>query len=365
MKQFANIARILVGALFIFSGFVKLVDPIGTAIKFEEYFHVFSDDIASFFDYLVPIALPLAFLFVVAELVLGVAVLINYKMRISTVILLALIVLFTFLTFYSAYFNKVTDCGCFGDFLKLDPWDSFKKDVFLLILAGVVFMYRDHFKELLNAPTNHVVVVVSLLISSFIAYWGIEHLPIIDFRAYHEGSNIAAAMQPSEPLKYEYIMEKDGQEFRFDQYPTDKSYTYKDMELLNPEAQPTVTDYMIWDDQSGDDQTQASFQGSRVLIIIQSVEKAQIDCMPDIKKLTELAARNGIEPWVVTSSDRASYDTFRHEHQLGADYYFADATVLKAMIRANPGIMAMKDGTVLGKWHCNDVPDFATVKGLY
>lgn len=365
MKLFAHIARLIVGALFIFSGFVKLVDPIGTAIKLEEYFHVFSDDIASFFEVFVPIALPMAFFMVVLELALGVAALINYKMKWTSLILLLMILFFTFLTFYSAYFNKVTDCGCFGDFMKLEPWDSFKKDVFLLVMVVVVFAYRNIFSETFSAPVNHIVVAVTTLIASIIAYIGVEHLPLIDFRAYNEGANIQKAMLPSEALKYEYIMEKDGKEHRFNQYPTDKSYTYKDMELTNPEAQPTVTDYMIWDEATGEDLTQQSFEGSKLIIILQSVEKAQLDCMPQIKKITDLAAQNGIQPWVVTSSDGATYDAFRHEYQISAPYYFADATVLKAMIRSNPGIIAMKDGTVLGKWHCNDAPEFAELKKLY
>src|SRR4051812_527855 len=121
-------SRIFVGVLFIFSGLIKLNDPVGTKIKMEEYFEVFSEDFGSFFHYFIPYALEIGFIMIVLEIVLGVAVLLYYKMDITTKVLLALMVFFTFLTFYSAYFDKVTDCGCFGDAIKLTPWQSFWKD---------------------------------------------------------------------------------------------------------------------------------------------------------------------------------------------------------------------------------------------
>ena len=149
MKILDWIVRFLVGGLFIFSGLVKLNDPVGTQIKLEEYFEVFSSDIAGFFHVFIPFALPIAMILVVLEVVIGFAILLNQRMNITMWITLVLIVFFTFLTFYSAYFNKVTDCGCFGDAIPLTPWESFTKDVILLFMIIYLFIKRNSFKELL------------------------------------------------------------------------------------------------------------------------------------------------------------------------------------------------------------------------
>src|SRR5690554_5860585 len=142
-----TIIRFIVGGLFIFSGLIKVNDPVGTSIKLEEYFDVFSYDIAPFFVYLKEISLSLAVVLVVLEVVLGVMLILGVKLRLTVVLLSLMILFFTFLTFYSAYFNKVTDCVCFGDAIKLTPWQSFYKDVFLLVLIGFLFVFRNDLRD--------------------------------------------------------------------------------------------------------------------------------------------------------------------------------------------------------------------------
>src|SRR5688572_3295105 len=145
MKFVDQFSRFLVGGLFIFSGLIKLNDPIGTEIKLEEYFEVFATDFGSFFHYFIPYALEIGVVLIVLEVVLGVAVLINYRMTLSTKVLMALLIFFTFLTFYSAYFDKVTDCGCFGDAIKLTPWQSFYKDLILMAFVLHLYWYRKRY----------------------------------------------------------------------------------------------------------------------------------------------------------------------------------------------------------------------------
>ena len=135
MRFIYSILRYLVGSIFIFSGLIKINDPVGTQIKLEEYFGVFSSDFTSLFELLVPFALLISIVLCTLEIIIGIALLMNYKMKIVLKLLLSLIVFFTFLTFYSAYFNKVTDCGCFGDAIKLTPWESFYKDIILLVFS--------------------------------------------------------------------------------------------------------------------------------------------------------------------------------------------------------------------------------------
>jgi uncharacterized membrane protein YphA (DoxX/SURF4 family) len=197
-KIIDQFSRFFVGALFIFSGLIKLNDPIGTKIKLEEYFEVFSVDFGSFFEIFIPYALEIGMILIVLEVVLGVAVLINYKMNLTTKILLALLVFFTFLTFYSAYFNKVTDCGCFGDAIKLTPWQSFYKDVILMVFVLHLFWHRKRFDPILRTMEGHAVIGIVTGISFFLGIYAVRHLPFLDFRAYRIGNTIPEQMKPAE-----------------------------------------------------------------------------------------------------------------------------------------------------------------------
>ena len=354
MKSLTTVARLLVGGLFIFSGLIKVNDPVGTGIKLEEYFTVFSSDISSFFSVFEPFALQISVLLVVLEVVLGVAVLLNYRMNLTCWILLLLILFFSFLTFYSAYFNKVTDCGCFGDAIKLTPWESFSKDMVLLVLILVIFPFRNSLQPLLPKRIGNLAMAVVVVVNLFLAVYAINHLPFIDFRAYKTGANIPQSMEPSEPLRHLYIMEKDGETYEFEQYPTDTNFQYVDIKLLNPEAQPTITDYSVWGP-DGTDITNQTFTGSVFIIVVHYVEKTDFEVFEELNALiNELDP--SIEVMVLTASDENTFESFRHEVQLGVPFYFADATVLKTMVRSNPGLLLMKDGTVRGKWHYHDVP---------
>ncbi len=360
MKIIYEIARYLVGGLFIFSGAIKVNDPIGTAIKLEEYFEVFAHDISPVFEYLVPLALFFSIFLSVIEVVLGIALIIGFKMPRTSWALMVTIVFFTFLTFYSAYFNKVTDCGCFGDAIKLTPWGSFTKDIILLVLIIIIFINRHQYGSWFSEKFGHIKVIGSTIVFTGLAYYAIAHLPFIDFRAYAVGNHLPSLMEPSEQLKYEFVMEKDGKEFVFDTYPTDKSYTYKSMDLANPEALPKITDLNVWTDEG--DYTEELLSGTKLLIIIYSAEKASKANMEAINKLVN--ASNKAEPWVLTASGYEEFEAFRHEVQLAAPYYYGDATVLKTIVRSNPGIVLLKDGTVLGKWHHNDTPDISKINLL-
>lgn len=356
MKILKEFARYAVGALFIFSGIIKVNDPVGTQIKLTEYFEVFASDIAPFFEWFVPAALFLSVVLSVLEVVLGVALIIGYRMRITSWILLAMIVFFTFLTFYSAYFNKVTDCGCFGDAIKLTPWQSFYKDIILLALIGIIFWqkgnYKPIFKDWFKGYFGELKVFGAAIFWTIIAIYAINHLPFIDFRAYKVGNHLPSLMKNSEPLKYTYIMEKDGEQFEFETYPSEGGYEYVGAELKNPEAAAKITDLNVWT--SEEDYTELLLRGPKLLIIIHQVEKTSEENMDRIRNLTY--GNPYYQTWILTSSGYETFEAFRHKNQLAAPYFFADATVLKTMVRSNPGILLLNDGTVLGKWHYNDAP---------
>jgi uncharacterized membrane protein YphA (DoxX/SURF4 family) len=355
------IVRLIVGGLFIFSGLIKVNDPVGTSIKLEEYFDVFSFDIAPFFAYLKDISLPLAVVLVVLEVVLGVMLILGVKLRLTVVLLSLMILFFTFLTFYSAYFNKVTDCGCFGDAIKLTPWESFYKDVFLLVLIAILFFFR---KDLVDSGSGWLngAALLSLVLSLILSIMAIRNLPFIDFRAYKEGVHIPSAMQPSQALEYSYIMRKDGQETVFDQYPTDDTYEFVDMQLKNPEALPKISDFSIWNEQG--DFTEEIFKGKKLVVLISNISNMSESGFSGMTPLIQSLQGTDITPLVVAASSEDEIIALLTTHGWSAAHYMGDATVVKTIIRSNPGIMLLKNGTVIKKYHHNNTPSVSEVERL-
>ena len=356
-----QIFRFFVGILFIFSGLIKVNDPVGTSIKLKEYFEVFATDFGSFFEIFVPHSLTISVVVVVLEVLLGIALILNYRMKLTAWLFLLLILFFSFLTFYSAFFNKVTDCGCFGDAIPLTPWESFSKDVVLFVMILYIFFRKKYFLPMFRKRTGDFIILASFLLLTFLAVYAIRHLPFIDFRPYKIGNNIPELMEPSEPYRYRYIFEKNGKTYEFTEFPEDTTYVYKDLELLNPEAQPKITDYHIWTDEG--DYTENTFRGNKLILVIYDVKKASVRHMDEIRSLIRNLPPS-VDVLALTASGEEQFEAFRHEYQLAIPYYFADMTVLEAVIRSNPGLVLLQEGTVLGKWHHNDVPDPGKIAAL-
>ncbi|MEB2784779.1 BT_3928 family protein [Algoriphagus persicinus] len=361
-QGFLWVIRIIVGGLFIFSGLIKVNDPVGTAIKLEEYFDVFSNDIAGFFYYLKPFALELGIFLVVVEVTLGIMLILGVKSRLTVWALALMILFFTFLTFYSAYFNKVTDCGCFGDAIKLTPWESFYKDLILLVLISILFLFQ------IDLPTtSHKwakgVTVVALALSFVLAVLAVRNLPFIDFRAYKVGVNIPQNMLPSAPLEYSYVMKKNGKLMTFDQYPSDESLEFVEMNLKNPDALPKISDFAVWNEEG--DFSEEVFTGNKVLILVSSMAKMSEINLSRIDQLVKSLAGSPIQPVFVAAASEEEIRNFTQSRGWDVLSLQADATVVKTMIRANPGIMVMKDGAVLAKYHHNNTPEAGEVLDLY
>jgi uncharacterized membrane protein YphA (DoxX/SURF4 family) len=358
-------SRFFVGGLFIFSGLIKLNDPVGTEIKLEEYFEVFAADFGSFFKVFIPFSLEIGLILIVLEIVLGVAVLIHYRMPLTTWVLLVLIIFFTFLTGYSAILNKVTDCGCFGDAIKLTPWESFYKDLILVVFIFHLFWYRHSYEPVLRSREGFAVVVGTAAISFFLGIYAIRHLPFIDFRAYKIGNTIPEQMKLPPGAKRDsvvmtFIYQKEGQnvELTMDQLSTvDSTYTFIDRvdKVIRKGDVPKIIDYRVATT-DGDDFTQQTFEGAKLLIVLYNVSHASSKNAEKISKLIQ-EIEGKIEPIILTSSTSEDIEAWRHEHQWAAPYFFADATVLKTIIRSNPGLTLWVNGTVKGMWHFNDVPD--------
>ncbi|NML66949.1 DoxX family protein [Hymenobacter sp. RP-2-7] len=368
MRLFTRVCWVVLGAVFIFSGLIKLNDPVGTAYKLEEYFEVFALDVpwaAGFFDFLKGQSRLLSIFLSSLEVMLGVALLLRWYLRQTLGVLLALLVFFGFLTFYSAAFNKVTDCGCFGDFLKLTPWASFSKDLFLLALWGVVFTNQRFLRHsFVRGTAGLMAMTVASALAIGIGVRALGHLPYFDFLPYKVGNNIAQQMKPAEAPRYRYTFERAGKTMESEAFPTDSTWKYKSMTVLNPEqSKAPITDFVV-SDPEGNNITQQVLTGNKLLILIQNTNKADRDRFDQLNQLVADAAksRKHIEVLAITSTSAGKFDAFRHEVNLAAPYAFADATVLKTMIRANPGLMALHDGTVMAKYHYHDIPKLYQVE---
>jgi hypothetical protein len=249
----------------------------------------------------------------------------------------------------------VTDCGCFGDAIKLTPWESFSKDVVLMVFVAHLFWYRKKYKTHTPTLIGNGIVATTVVLCLVLGIYAIRHLPFIDFRAYRIGNNIPAQMLPSEQPIIEYTFEKEGKQIISSEFITEEGYKYISSKVLNEDKiKPKITDYSV-SSPEGEDKTQYTFEGSKLLIVMFDVNKTSTNNIKAIQELTR-QLEGKIDCFILTSSASEVTEEFRHEHQLAVPFYFADATVLKTIIRSNPGIALWKDGTVLGNWHHNDTP---------
>lgn len=361
MKLLVGIARVLVGVLFIFSGFIKLNDPVGFSFKLQEYF---GENVLNL-EFLIPFALVLAIILVVFELVLGIMLLIGYLPKFTMWSLLLMILFFTFLTFYSAYFNKVTDCGCFGDAIPLTPWQSFYKDVILLVLIVFLFIKIKYITPVLAPVSHRWIIFLFFMLSFMFAYYVLMHLPVFDFRAYKVGNNIKEQMEvpedaPRALFEYKWKFDQDGEELVITnrgEYPqVDGEFIDVETEQLSEGYVPPVTDFQIEDD--GEDITDEILAEDKVLLIIAyDLRKTERDGYKAVKSLSEEALKKGYRVVGLSASGKDERRNLIEKYDLNFDFYQTDETALKAIVRSNPGILTLEQGTITQKKHWYDAAD--------
>jgi len=356
MKQILTyIARILVAVTFIFSGFVKLVDPLGSAYKFEEYFGA---DVLNM-EFLIPYALQFSIVLILAEILLGVMLLLGYKARLTVWSLFALSLLFLFLTWYSAYFDKVTDCGCFGDAVKLTPWETFYKNVVLMALIVFLLFRMYYIDPLISEIVAKKLTLLSLVVFAGILFYSLRYLPIIDFRAYAVGKNIPDGMEipegAEEPV-YEdtWVYEVNGelQTYRTEDKPWNiEGATFVDREtkLVREGYVPPIHDFTM--ERDGDDLTDVLMQKEKLLLVVAyDLKKANKKGLDKMRKVTINAMENGYTVYCFSASTLEDFESLKEKYGWEFDLLFCDATTLKTIIRSNPGLVTLNQGTVTGKW---------------
>lgn len=361
IKIIVHLFRYFVGALFIFSGLIKLNDPIGFSFKLEEYFGPTVFDL----DFLIPIVLPMAIFIVIFEVILGIFLILGYKREFTLWSLLLMIIFFTFLTWYSAYFNKVTDCGCFGDAIKLTPWESFTKDVVLLIMIAFLFVKKDLVNPIINSNLQKLIIGTSLLVCFYITYFVLNHLPILDFRAYKIGDNIIENMRvpedaPKDIYEYEWLFSEGDEIKKYitnGEYPNAKGdFLTVETKLIQKGYEPSIYDFSI--EVNGNNLTDEILSEEKLLIYISyNLEKFSSKAIENMKFSAEKAKNNGFKIIGLTASSVEDRNIFIKTNNLSFDFYTCDETALKTVVRSNPGAIVLKAGNVVDKKHYKDFSD--------
>ncbi|MEM6346980.1 MAG: DoxX family protein [Bacteroidota bacterium] len=320
--------RILIGLLFLYSGYVKANDYIGFGYKLEEYFLVFGAAwpfLKGFFDIFVPFAAPMAWFISVFEVALAFAIMLGWRMNLTAWLALLMMLFFTFLTGWSHVTGSVTDCGCFGDALKIKPWESFVKDIILTGMLLPIFLTRKYTFPFPSAKVANWVVGGIFVITGIYSYYCHEHLPIVDYRAYKLGVDLKTCTT-----------------------------------VPGPEGYPKCKD---WDPIFYAGAEFDMFSGRTLMIVVENFAKAEAEALAEMMALIKSLEGSNIQVAVNTSSLSRDIKAFQADYDSGDLSIVAqDATVLKTIIRSHPGYVLLQDGIVLNKWHYNDIPSKADLQ---
>lgn len=370
--------RVAVGLLFIFSGLIKANDPLGFAYKLEEYFEVFHLYFLS--DYSLGFAIFLCAL----EMILGFALLIGWRAVTVTWGLLLLIIFFGFLTFYSAFFKVVQTCGCFGDAIPLTPWQSFSKDMVLLALVLVLFAARYTLKPILKPLAAQRAFIIAVIFSFGVGIYTYNFLPVLDFLPYKVGANITDEMktppgaQPDEyEITYHLKNKATGETKVMNNTDYLKTNIWKDnnWEIVGqPESKlvklgftPKIRDLVINDAQSNN-YTQELMGNPfyNLVIVAYNLNHTNSDAIDRLNALAiSLHDNFNTRTILLTSNSPTDAAAFAKTHKLVSEIFYADGVPLKTMVRSNPGILLMKNGVVINKWHYHNMPSYDVLVKTY
>lgn len=351
-----SLSRTLLGITFIFSGFVKAVDPLGTTYKIGDYLQ---EGFGGFLQWAMPLAEPAAWALITVEFVLGVCLLLNIRTQWTSWLALAMMLVMTPLTLYIAIANPVTDCGCFGDAIVLSNWATFWKNIVLLVLVVILLLTKKHIPSTFQWHAELCIACFAVgIVAGFMLYARL-HLPVIDFRPYKVGNNLPELMEypeGAEPDQYEtlFIYEKDGvqQTFTLQNYPKgDSTWTFVDQQtrLVKKGYEPPIHDFVLTT-LDGDDITDIVLEADRaVLIVMYDLQKADKKQLQKVHSLIEET-----EDWcyILTGSGDELIEEFARDYDLPIEQFCqADPIMLKTTVRANPGVMVLQNGTVLEKYN--------------
>lgn len=359
MKTIRIICRVFIGLLFIFSGYVKAIDPAGSQIIFTEYFKAFG------VAFLTPVSLYFGVLLSSAELLIGCCALMGVRMKETAWATAVFMGFFTILTFILAVFNPVTDCGCFGEAIKLTNWQTFFKNLIILPFAAGMFWQRKNYVSFACCRAEWITAGVLALLPVILSVYCYRHLPLIDFMAYKVGANITEVKNDNQPDEFSTLLyyEKNGkeQEFTMENYPKDT--TWKFVRTANKVIKKgyisPMVDFNILEMTDREDVTDSILQlpGYVFLLVLPHAEDASLKYAAKINALADYCAvQDNWHFFALSGSGEEELAQFAVQTGAMYPFYNTDEKPLKSMVRANPGLVLLQDATIIAKWSAVDIP---------
>lgn len=355
------ILQLLVGGVYVFAGVVKLVDPVGASIKIHEYLEAFG------LSFLQPLSTFLGVIAALIEFVLGISLILGVFKNTVIKLLLGVTLFFTVLTFILALTNPVTDCGCFGDAIKLSNWQTFYKNLFLLAAILGILKFKHLINTIQSVLRSWMLILLVTFIGAFISHYSYHHLPILDFRPFAVGNDLPKLMAipegaPVDEFKTVFYYSKNGETKEFDEsnYPwQDSTWVFVEMksELVKKGYEPPIHNFNLENPDKGDITAQV-LQSSEFefLLIVPIAEDIPEKAKTKIKELSENLANTGQYLTYVSASEKQDVNTLLLNQNNDFHFANADLTLLKTIIRSAAGLVILKDGIVLAKYNYKDFP---------
>ena len=356
-----QICRLIFGVVFIFSGFVKSIDPLGFTYKIEDYFHAFGGVFESF----AIIAFPSAIAVSTLEMLIGLSFLFKVHLKQTSLLALFFMLVMTPLTLYIALKNPVTDCGCFGDALLISNWATFYKNLILITLTIIILVFNKKIRPFFLPKIQSVAFILFITFGVGLSIYCYQHLPLIDFRPYKVGVNIPNSMlipenAPSDKYETTFIYQKNGlqKEFTLENYPKgDSNWVFVDQKtvLLSKGYKAPIHDFSIVNSQFDDITEKVIYNtGNTYLLIMYDLTKSSVEGAQKAEQIYQKALKSGTDFYALTGSSDEEVQNFIQKTGVKFPFCKTDPITLKTIIRANPGLMLIKNGTIIGKWNWRD-----------
>lgn len=374
-----TVIRVFVGILFIFSGLIKANDPSGLAYKMGEFFEIWAREgyWPSLMNWMNGYSLAFSIAMITFEIIAGVALIIGYRFKLFSYLILLLTIFFTFLTGYANFSGKVKECGCFGDCIKLQANESFMKDLILLALILILVFFRKKITQAFSNSLATAVMIITLVLTLWMQFYVLKHLPFKDCLAYKVGNNLYKEMTPGPDYveaEYKSVLtyknKKTGElkDFDANNIPWQDTLNWEFADTKNTmvkaaQNEPPIKDFVIGD-YDGNDVTKniVQYPGHVFVVFMKLVDEANTQNIDALRTLVADCKKAGIQIVAISASSDVETKKFNEQHKLNIDFYTVDGTVAKTAMRTNPGVMLLNGGNVIGKWSYADYPNLAKLK---